>query len=341
MESEKKDKKKKEDKTEGASASHTKPDPFQELKSMIANLNDNVSTLGGKFNSLEKRVDTLSSDQHDQAKLSEGEDSFSLPPLREDQDDDLGAMCNIDQPDESFAFDSCVQEPIVGDDIDDELAMKVNEGLVRKSNWDKVKQTKTKYLRPHNLYALRTPAVNNELLRVKTVRQSITTKDSQAKLTQDLITASLAASTDLLSELKYKEVDRAIMYEKVSDITKLLIDSHKRMSQIRRNQLRPLINERYRGVCASDNLTNDNNEWLFGSDIGRSADEVVKANQITSKILDSHPKNGYRGRDAPYRGRDALRGKFPPRGRGRGHSNFNLKRKETGTYQVSKFPKKE
>ena len=137
----------------------------------------------------------------------------------------------------------------------------------------------------------------------------------------------------MLSDLKYNQVDRATMYEKVSDITKLLIDSHKKMSQIRRNQVRPLINERYRGVCASSNLENDDNEWLFGQDLGRSADQVAKSSQITSKILDSQPKNGQRGRGAP-------RGKFPPpRGRGRGFSN--LKRKETVVYQTPKFPKKE
>ena len=56
-------------------------------------------------------------DNNDQAAKCDVDDSFSLPPFQEDQDD-LGSMCT-DPQDDLFSFDSCVQETVVGDDIDE------------------------------------------------------------------------------------------------------------------------------------------------------------------------------------------------------------------------------
>ena len=75
------------------------------------------------------------------------------------------------------------------------------------------------------------------------------------------------------------------MYEQLPDATRLLLASHKDLSQQRRESLRLALNKDYRVVCAAlQNEKLTSNEFLFGEDLTKRADEALKAKHLANKI---------------------------------------------------------
>ena len=339
-------KKKKEDNPAQSGSNQSMPDlsdaKLEKIENMVQNFGATVASLGARFDKLNDKVDRLtkadSQTQGNQITVNRDDKAASVVSNDEDSfgnlsDDGFG---NTDF--DEFSFDPRLAETNVGDDIDDDLAGRIDQGMIKNSSWEKSKKIVERYPRPGNVLALRTPAINQELLKGKDTKQKVSSRDTMPRTTQDLITASLSVCAGLMSDIKANNVTRSDMYDRMSDVTRLLMDAHKRVSQIRRNQLRSLLSGAYRGLCSSANLENDDNEWLFGHNLGRTAEDVAKAGRLTARMIDSSAKNGrQRGRGAP-----APRGRFNPHYR-RGNNQFSQKRKDGNPtfHQQPKFPKKE
>ena len=83
------------------------------------------------------------------------------------------------------------------------------------------------------------------------------------------------------------------MYEQLPDATRLLLASHKDISQQRRESLRLALNKDYRVICAAlqyEKLTS--NEFLFGEDLTKRADEALKSKRLANKLTGSNVTNG-------------------------------------------------
>ena len=79
------------------------------------------------------------------------------------------------------------------------------------------------------------------------------------------------------------------MYEQLSDATCILRASHKDISQHRRESLRPALNKDYRVICtALQNAKLTSNEFLFGEDLSKRADEALKAKRLANKLTGSN-----------------------------------------------------
>ena len=315
-----------------------------EIKTLLQGLGEKMTALGEKVSQVEARVDKVSKNaEHVQTdsdlKRPVPNAAIDNLSLITGESDHLHDLSDVDGEEEGFDFDPGLIQTVVGDCIDESLADKLSDGLIKRSSQEMSKQIMDKYPRPQNVYPLRTPAVNPEIF-VKENRQKILYKDHLPRSTQDLISASLSACAGLMNDVKAKNMDRQDIYGKLADMARMLMDSHKKVSQLRREQLRPFLNKPYKGLCASNNLENDDNELLFGRDLGRSADEVAKANRMTQKLVEA-PKNGRqrgRGAYAPRgRGRyssQSRRGRFDPQaGQKRGHGST--------THSQSKFQKKD
>ena len=82
------------------------------------------------------------------------------------------------------------------------------------------------------------------------------------------------------------------MYEQLPDATRLLLTSHKD-SQQRRDSLRLALNKDYRVICAAvQNEQLTSNEFLFGEDLTKRADEALKAKRLANKLTGSNVANG-------------------------------------------------
>ena len=84
-------------------------------------------------------------------------------------------------------------------------------------------------------------------------------------------------------------MDRRKMYEQLSDATRLLLVSHKDISQHRRESLRPAFNKDCRVICTTlQNAKLTSNEFLFGVDLSKRADEALKAKRLANKLAGSN-----------------------------------------------------
>ena len=83
------------------------------------------------------------------------------------------------------------------------------------------------------------------------------------------------------------------MYEQLPDATRLLLASHKDISQQRRESLKLALNKDYRVICAAlKNKKLTSNEFLFGEDLTKRADEALKAKCLANKLTGSNVANG-------------------------------------------------
>ena len=96
------------------------------------------------------------------------------------------------------------------------------------------------------------------------------------------------------------------MYEQLPDATRLLLASHKDISQQRRESLRPALNKDYRVICAAlRNAKLTSNEFLFGEDLTKRADEALKVKCLANKLTGSNVANG-NSRGRSYQNRTYL-----------------------------------
>ena len=95
--------------------------------------------------------------------------------------------------------------------------------------------------------------------------------------------------SNLMSEDKQGKMGRRKMYEQLSDATRLLLASHKDISQHRRESLRPALNKDYRVICTTQQYAKlTSNEFFFGVDLSKCADEALKAKRLANKLAGSN-----------------------------------------------------
>ena len=134
-----------------------------------------------------------------------------------------------------------------------------------------------------------------------------------------------------------KTFSRKEGYSQIEKATTLLLDSHRKMSHMRRARVRSLINQPYQNLCSETNLENDNNEFLFGNNLSRSAQDVSAANKVTSQIVYTPQSKNFKPRG---------RGGQNFRGMSRAYRGFhNQGQKRQGHYHSNtekhKYPKKD
>ena len=189
---------------------------FERLESVVTQLANSISEVSDRLNSLSNKFDNASTSRLAGPSASTSADTDTVPDkaldktseLSNDDDVDFGDLSDDDNSleDIELSFDPCVDEPLVGPEIDKNLAENFDKGLIKPSNWRNMKDTLQKYPRPNNVYTLRTPRVNDELLRRKDVKSKVIYRDSVAKNAQNLITNSLSACASMMNGLQAKQI---------------------------------------------------------------------------------------------------------------------------------------
>ena len=185
---------------------------------------------------------------------------------------------------ESFndSFDAGVIADNVGPAIDKGIASRINEGLLLPSDRSRIKALTQTHQRPENIESLRTPKLNTAL-QISDVGAK--RRDRHFGLLQEQVGCTLKIVSNLMSEVKQGKMDRRKIYEQLSDATRLLLASHKDISQHRRESLRPASDKDYRVICtAQQNAKRTSNEFLFGEDLSKRGDEALKAKRLANKL---------------------------------------------------------
>ncbi|XP_062619166.1 uncharacterized protein LOC134280728 [Saccostrea cucullata] len=202
---------------------------------------------------------------------------------KESDPDDL-----LEELAECFGSDDKCSEPIY-----EKLAKVANEGMRTKLNNDKIKEIGEKYSRPKNVANLITPKVNSEIW--AHLNRKVRTQDVRLQKTQALVCKAIVPQLqqlDILLKSKKKGGETA----PIGEVTKLAMDSLKLMTFVycdlsyRRRELivQPDKNEEFKALCSNDHPVTDN---LFGDDLGKVVEDIVKGNKVGSKISGTFPKD--------------------------------------------------
>lgn len=156
-----------------------------------------------------------------------------------------------------------------GDSILDKLAKVTNDGLRTKLDGSKIKETTGTYLRPTNVDNLKTPRVNNEILRhlsrkVRNLPQlqliDVIMKKQKAK--EKLTCTEIAKFTT--DALKIMTFAYCYLYYRRREII-----------------IQPGRKEDFQSLCFHDNPVTDN---LFGDDLEKIFEGIVKRNKRIQDI---------------------------------------------------------
>jgi len=212
---------------------------------------------------------------------------------REDAEEDGLASDELD-----FEFDAGLIAEKEGDAIFLALGQKMNNGLCAPSDRAKISRNRPKIPSTSQRSVSPDPKLNQEF---RTLDTAITRREKRFYHIQDQLTCSLTIVSRLMSDImegqaQKQPVDSKQQFSQLSDAARLLMSAHKDMSQARRESLRPGLSRDFQILCnAQLNETLDSNEFLFGEDINKKAEEALKTKRLTSKFTPT--KNlSWRGR---------------------------------------------
>ena len=268
--------------------------------------------------------------------LLNGRESDAEDPEDSDSEETRDTADLLQELEECFgAEEKC------GEAVHAKLAEVANNGVRCKLNQDKIKEAGDKYLRPKNVENLVTPKVNNEVW--GHLSRKVKNQDLRLQKTQALICKAIMPQLQLLDILLKANENKG---QKIApkDILKLALDSLKLMEFVycdmsyRRRELiiQPDGNHEFRALCSNEHPVTDN---LFGNDLGKVVEDLLKGNKVGSKISGTTRRSFGRssfgrgqfqrsGRSdynrQPFLGQGS-RGRYPPK-YGRGKPKFNPKK---------------
>ena len=228
-------------------------------------------------------------------------------------------------------------EEKTGPRVLDKLATALNAAVSKRSVKGAISNIAKKYFRPENCTYLCAPKVNAEIWNAI---------DSQSH-TQDLVLQDIQKSISLalvpiiqLAEQVVNpntELDRGSIKTVLTDSLSLIGHAQFYISQRRRFNIRPYLNDKYKPICNSDvPLTNE----LFGNDCHKKIKELGDPTKIPiGATTSNYSKYGRRGR-LNFRRPDHRRGggrgygrggRRPARNpRGQGYNNYPQNRSNQG-----------
>ena len=213
--------------------------------------------------------------------LLNGRESDAEDPEDSDSEETRDTADLLQELEECFgAEEKC------GEAVHAKLAEVANNGVRCKLNQDKIKEAGDKYLRPKNVENLVTPKVNNEVW--GHLSRKVKNQDLRLQKTQALICKAIMPQLQLLDILLKANENKG---QKIAprDILKLALDSLKLMEFVycdmsyRRRELiiQPDGNHEFRALCSNEHPVTDN---LFGNDLGKVVEDLLKGNKVGSKI---------------------------------------------------------
>ena len=264
-------------------------DKLDILITSVSNLKEDYKEFNSRLALLETQVEKKGPESSDDV-ITQA-DEYSHENFENEIEDSEEDANQFDSESFNDSFDAGVIADNVGPAIDEGIASRINEGLLLPSDRSRIKAIMQTHQRPENIEWLRTPKLNTAL-QISDVGAK--RRDRHVALLQEQVGCTLKFVSNLMSEVKQGKMDRRNMYEQLSDTTRLLLASHKDISQHRRESLRPALNKDYRVICtAQQNARLTSNEFLFGEDLSKRADEALKAKRLANKIAGSNvAKNG-------------------------------------------------
>ncbi|XP_061182843.1 uncharacterized protein LOC133191151 [Saccostrea echinata] len=272
---------------------------MKEMQKNIASLTSTVCELQQKRGKKRKAEDDKPGPSGlDLSDVSEDEDGGKddLDELLEEVNKDVDSDCDdmLDGLVECFGGEDKCSEA-----INEKLAKGANDGLRSILDADKIKELSEKYNRPKNVPNIVTPKLNEEIraqLSRKMRSQDIRLQRTQTLLGKAIVPVLQQINLLVKSKQKGEMPSRKELSNLAMDGLKLMAVAYCDLSNRRRELIiQPERNEEFRTLCSNEHPVTDK---LFGDDLGKRVEDIVKANKVGAKISghQKFDKRGYQNR---------------------------------------------
>ena len=187
------------------------------------------------------------------------------------------------------------REEVLGPKVNETLARVVNSGIRAKIDRNVAKELCEKFVRPRNCEALVVPKINKELWNTSAFKKTTKEGDKCFQTAQRYMSQGLIPLVSLMDKLL--ETDQAEEFRLAKESFQLLAYAHRDISNIRRQQLKGVVSDKYKQLCNDSTPLTGN---LLGDDLEK---------QI--KTLDEMRKVGFDL--STIRNKDRTVGKYQPR----------------------------
>ena len=221
------------------------------------------------------------------------------PPRQEDgereniEEEELFQQSDSEEePDMNFK--ARVYAPPTGPPVSDKLANEIADSFLKKPDFKGLNDIQDNNPAPQNIASIRVPAMNSEISLIQ--NSSIWQKENAMTAAQKGICTSLSILTytiaDISKKRSHQSMSRHELFEKMNDCMSILVDAHKQISLGRRQNVKPLLNEPLHILCSKRSYVDSySNEFLFGNDMDRQAEELMKPRRVMRRMQGNLAKN--------------------------------------------------
>lgn len=181
----------------------------------------------------------------------------------------------------------------LGPKLNETLSKVVNSGIRAKIDRNVAKDLCDKYFRPENCEALVVPKINKELWNTPTIKKTTKEVDKSFQTAQRYLNQGLVPLVTLMDKLL--QTDKEEEFKLAKDAFQLLAYAHRDVSNIRRQQLKAVVTDKYKQLCNDSTPLTEN---LLGDDLEKqikTMDEVRKVGKDLSKYKGDKTYNRSRG----------------------------------------------
>lgn len=190
-----------------------------------------------------------------------------------------------------------------GEKVHSTLSAVVNSGIKAPVDRKLAKQLCEKQLRPENCEFLRVPRVNKELWVHSNLQKKTKENDRKYQVTQLYLSRGLVPLVKLMDLLL--KTDKSEEFKLARDSFQLLAYAHRDLTNLRRQCIKPAINEKYQLLCHDSTPLTEN---LLGDELDKQLKSLDEAHKLTKNIsrksFSNYPRSQskYSGSKRDHRG---------------------------------------
>ena len=159
----------------------------------------------------------------------------------------------------------------------------------KKLNPEKLKSISDKYHRPANCTSITGIKCNPEIWsQLGSTKKRTDLHLSNIQQTVLKATAATLQTTNALVTSKSVDGHSQLLAQSVDTIA-LLAHAHTQLSQLRRDQIKPILKQEYSTICSAE--IQPDSKWLFGSDLAKTLKDAKEASSISSSLRNNSYKS--------------------------------------------------
>ncbi len=172
------------------------------------------------------------------------------------------------------------EKEIAGPAVNVKLAATIKRAMQVASSPKNIKELSAKYVKPENCESVRAPLVNMELW--KNLTENYQQNDKLLAANHRSVSKAMLPIIQIMNSCLEEDKDgNDKVFDMACDAFQLLSHSHRDMTAIRRQMLKPAVARQYQKLCTAKTPIS---EFLFGDDLQQQMKNLSETNKLASEI---------------------------------------------------------